>query len=142
MILVDYDCIDWPNVGRHILGATAVNQNKAMALAERLQPDYPHLKIECRATSVEELLQSDVDLFTSADLIISATGSWQAEHTLNKWHIGQGRVHPILYCWTEAHACAGHAVVILREGGCFQCHIGRTGTPDFKVVDWPEERRR
>ena len=28
--------------------------------------------------------------------------------------------------------------MIGREGGCFQCHIGRTGTPAFKVVDWPD----
>ena len=24
------------------------------------------------------------------------------------------------------------------EGGCFQCKIGRTGAPSFKVVDWPD----
>ena len=138
MLLVDYDCLDWPNVGRHLLGASAVDRNKAEALAERLQLDYPHLKIESRATSVEELLQSDADLFAAVDLIVAATGSWRAEHKLNKWHIEQGRVHPILYCWTEAHACAGHAVVISRESGCFQCQIGRTGTPVFKVVDWAD----
>ena len=138
IVLVDYDVISWPNVGRHPLGASAVGRNKAEALAERLQVDFPHLQIENRACGLQEFLQSDAELMESADLIIAATGSWSAESALNRWHVEQGRPSPILYCWTEAHACAGHAVAIVREGGCFQCHIGRTGSPSFKVVEWPD----
>ena len=136
LVLVDYDVLGWPNVGRHPLGASAVGRNKAESLAERLQADFPHLQIESQACSVEKLLQSNPELLGAADLIIAATGSWGAESALNRWHVEHGRPRPILYCWTEAHACAGHAVAIVREGGCFQCHIGRTGTPSFKIVDW------
>ena len=109
-----------------------------MALAERLQADFPHLRVEGRACVLQELLQSDLELLEAADLIIATTGSWGAEHALNRWHVRQGRPSPIVYGWTEAHACAGHAVAIVREGGCFQCHIGRTGSSSFKVVDWPD----
>ena len=138
MILIDHDCLKWPNVGRHPLGASSVNRNKANELAERLQREYPHLEFESRDKCVKELLQDNTDLFKSADLIIAATGSWSAEHRLNKWHIEHGRIHPILYGWTEAHACAGQAVVISREGGCLQCQFGGTGTPAFEVVEWPD----
>lgn len=138
LVLVDLDELSWPNVGRHPLGATAIGKNKATALAERLQMDYPHLLIESRSYGMSALLQFDTQLLAEADLIVSATGSWAAEHALNDWHIEQGRKKPVLYCWTEAHACAGHAVAIAAHGGCLQCHLGRTGTPDFKVVDWPE----
>ena len=137
LILADFDVLGWPNVGRHPLGAPAVGRNKAEALAERLQADYPHLQIESQTCSAENLLQSDPELLVEASLIIAATGSWGAESALNRWHIESGWSRPILYCWTEAHACAGHAVAIVRGGGCFQCHIGRTGSPSFKVVDWP-----
>ena len=137
IVLVDYDDLSWPNVGRHPLGASAVGRNKTKALAERLQADFPHLQIEARACDLHELLQSDLELLEAADLIIAATGSWGAESALNRWHVEQGRPSPILYGWTEAHACAGHAVAIVGEGGCFQCHIGPTGSPSFKVVDWP-----
>ena len=139
LVLVDYDVLSWPNVGRHPLGATAVGRNKAESLAKRLQADFPHLQIESQAYSVEKLLQSDHELLGVANLIIAATGSWGAESALNRWHIEHGRPRPILYCWTEAHACAGHAVAIVREGGCFQCQIGRTGSPSLKVVDWPDD---
>ena len=138
IVLVDCDDMSWPNVGRHPLGASAVGRNKAEALAERLRADFPHLQIEARVCGLHQLLQSDLDLVEAADLIISATGSWGAECVLNRWHVVQGRPSPILYGWTETHACAGHAVAIVGEGGCFQCHIGRTGSPSFKVVEWPD----
>lgn len=138
IVLIDYDTLSWPNVGRHSLGASAVGLNKAQALAERLQANYPHLRIESRSCGLHELLLTDRDLLEAADLIISATGSWAAENALNRWHVDQGRGRPILYAWTEAHACAGHGVTIAGEGGCLQCHIGRTGAPNFEVVDWPD----
>lgn len=138
IVLVDGDVVSWANVGRHPLGASAVGRNKAKALAERLQVDFPHLHVEGRACGLHEVLQTDPELLEAADLVVAATGSWTAENALNRWHVERGRRRPILYAWTEAHACAGHAVAIAGEGGCFQCHIGRTGTPSFRVVTWPD----
>lgn len=138
IVLVDYDALSWPNVGRHPLGASSVGRNKAEALAERLQADYPHLRIESRSSDLHGLITSEDDLLKKADLIIAATGSWAAENALNRWHLDHGRTRPILYAWTEAHASAGHGVAIARGGGCFQCHIGRTGAPLFKATEWPE----
>lgn len=138
LVLVDYDTLSWPNVGRHPLGAAAVGRNKAEALAERLQADFPHLAIEHRDCDLHHLLHTEQDLMVAADLIVSATGSWAAESALNRWHVAQERARPIVYGWTEAHACAGHGVAIVKEGGCLQCQIGRTGAPSFKVVEWPE----
>ena len=138
IILVDHDELSWPNVGRHPLGASAVGRNKAEALAERLQADFPHLQIEARACGLHQLLKCDLEPLKAADLIIATTGNWGAECALNRWHVEQCRPGPILYGWTEAHACAGHAVAIVGEGGCFQCNIGRTGSPSFKVVAWPD----
>ena len=138
IVLVDPDALNWPNIARHPLGASAVGRNKAEALAERLQADFPHLQIEGRACGLHEVLQTNPELLEVADLLIAATGSWTAENALNRWHVNQGRPRTILYAWTEAHACAGHAVAIAGGGGCFQCHIGRTGAPSFKVVTWPD----
>lgn len=138
IVLVDPEALSWPNVGRHPLGAAGVGRNKAEALAERLQTDYPHLAIEYRSHGLHDLISCESDLLAEADLIIAATGNWVAESALNRWHVAEGRMQPILYGWTEAHACAGHAVAIGKEDGCLQCHIGRTGTPNLKVVEWPD----
>jgi len=138
IVLIDPDALSWPNVGRHPLGAQAVGRNKAEALAERLQAGFPHLQIEGRAGNLLGTLRSNEELLMEADLIVAATGNWSAENALNRWHVDQGRRYPIVYAWTESHAIAGHAVAIGPEDGCFQCHIGRTGSPSFTVIDWPD----
>jgi glycine/D-amino acid oxidase-like deaminating enzyme len=138
IVLVDPETLSWPNVGRHPLGAAAVGRNKAEALAERLQADYPHLAIEYRPCDLHHLISNEDDLLAGASLAVAATGSWVAESALNRWHVAQGRGRPVLYGWTEAHACAGHAVAIAGEDGCLQCHIGRTGAPALRVVEWPD----
>jgi hypothetical protein len=117
LILVDPEPLTWPNVGRHPLGATAVGRNKAEALAERLQADFPHLNVEHRACGLHQLIARNEDLLAAADMIAAATGNWVAESALNRWHVRQGRGRPIVYGWTEAHACAGHAVAIGQRGG-------------------------
>lgn len=136
IVLVDPEILGWPNVGRHPLGASDVGRNKAEALAERLRTDYPHLTVEHRPRGLHQLIAQDEDLLAAADLIVAATGNWVAESALNRWHVAQGRARPILYGWTEAHACAGHAVAIGAGDGCLQCHIGRTGAPDLTVIEW------
>ncbi|WP_210402338.1 ThiF family adenylyltransferase [Thioclava sp. DLFJ4-1] len=136
IILVDPETLTWPNVGRHPLGATAVGRQKAEALAERLRADFPHLSVGHLACDVHHLIEHRSDLLASVEVIVSATGSWAAESALNRWHIQQGRRQPIVYGWTEAHACAGHAVAIGEKQGCLQCHIGRTGAPEFTAVTW------
>lgn len=139
LILVNSETLTWPNVGRHPLGATTVGRNKAEALAERLRADFPHLKVEHRACGLHQLIVHDEDQLAAADMIVAATGSWVAESALNRWHVRQGRRQPIVYGWTEAHACAGHAVAIGQNGGCLQCHIGRTGVPELTAVEWPND---
>ena len=138
LILVDPETLTWPNVGRHPLGATAVGRKKAEALAERLEADFPHLQVEYRSCGLHHLIAHNQDLCASADVIVAATGSWAAESLLNRWHVRQGRGLPIVYGWTEAHAVAGHAVAIGQRDGCLQCHIGRTGAPEFIAVQWPD----
>src|SRR3546814_16742498 len=44
LYLVDFDELEWANVGRHPLGAPAVSKNKATAPAHPLSADYTHLK--------------------------------------------------------------------------------------------------
>jgi hypothetical protein len=87
---------------------------------------------------LQSYLSTATDEARSANLIVSATGSWAAESALNRWHTENGRQMPIVYGWTEAHACAGHAVVIAGDGGCLQCDLGRTGVPNFTIVEWPD----
>jgi molybdopterin/thiamine biosynthesis adenylyltransferase len=131
--IVDPQDFDWPNIGRHGLGASSVGKNKALELAARFSHDFPHLAITGHNVGAQRLIDGYEDLLTDSDLIIATTGSWDAEGALNRWHVVNGRKVPILYGWTEKHAAAGHAVLIEAEGGCLRCGMGPTGTPTFKA---------
>ena len=138
--LVDFDELCWANVGRHALGADSVGRNKAKALAERLQREFPHLQFEGHDSTIEAALLTDGAWLLRSDLIVCLTGNWVAESWLNEWHVKSGLDNAVLYGWTEDHAVAGSAVVIVPKGRCLACGIGRTGTPLLTAVDWPDGR--
>ncbi|MDF2119235.1 ThiF family adenylyltransferase [Roseiarcaceae bacterium H3SJ34-1] len=137
LILIDFDTLKWANIGRHPLGAPHVEKRKAEALAKRLKADFPHISIDHHVADVGAVVETQPDILKGCDLIVSATGSWAAESRLDAWHDEIGRSRPIIYGWTEAHACAGHAVLIKGEG-CLRCGFDGTGLPDLRVTTWPD----
>ena len=140
LCLVDFDKLSWANVGRHALGADSVGRNKAEALAERLQREFPHLQFEGQNSTIEAALFADRARLLRSDLIVCLTGNWVAESGLNDWHMNSSLDNAVMYGWTEDHAVAGSAVVIASKGRCLACGIGRTGTPLLTAIDWPDGR--
>lgn len=137
LILIDSDTLRWANVGRHPLAAPGVGRDKATALAERVRSYYPHVRSVEAVDGAWPRLEEDVlTKLAGCDLIVSAVGNWAAEGSLNEWH-RHNRRGPVVYGWTEAHACAGHAVAIHPAGGCLQCGFSPDGTPDLRVTAWP-----
>lgn len=137
LFLIDPELLKWANIGRHPLGAAAVGRAKADALAEKIRADYPHiLGVEPLFARWEEAEPSTLKSLASCDLVVSTIGDWAAESALNAWH-RVNRRGPIVYGWTEAHACAGHAVAIFQPGGCLQCGFTGAGAPLLRVTDWP-----
>jgi sulfur-carrier protein adenylyltransferase/sulfurtransferase len=139
LVLVDPQNLDSANIGRHALGADDLHKSKAEALAHRIRARFPHVRsIEARNSEWDEALSKEPALFQQCDLIVSAIGSWGAESSLNEWHLAMSRPHPIVYAWTEAHACAGHAVAICDVGGCLQCGFSEVGEFLTPVTKWPD----
>ncbi len=136
--LVDPGTLEWANVGRHPLGAEYVGRNKAEALAEKLQRSYPHASIRGFDVSYEELALQESSVAKDADLIISATAEWESESFLNLQHIQGEILGPLLYTWTEPHACAGHAVLLPSPSPCLQCGMTLRGETRSQVTEWPE----
>lgn len=135
IILIDKDVLKRANIGRHPLGEKYVGRSKAIGLAEKLREDYPHLEVIAKFDSWEKVLRSEPEILEHCNLIIGATGDWGADSALNEWHQGKGRDLPVLYGWTEANACAGHAVLICDDG-CFKCGFDSMGHPRFEVTAW------
>ncbi len=140
IILVDPDTLASANIGRHSLGARSVGQSKAKSLATVIKADYPHIaSVEAHYSRWEDLVQQNSDILTSCDLIVSAVGNWNVEGALNEWQLSNNRQPPIVYGWTEPHACAGHAVAVTSTGGCLQCGFADSGEPSLQVTEWSEE---
>jgi molybdopterin/thiamine biosynthesis adenylyltransferase len=140
--LADDEEMKWANVGRHVLGAESVGQNKAKALADRLQKSFPHSQIDGFAMTLEEFAEAKSDLVTECDLIVSVTADWKSENILNLWQVRGEITQPIVYVWTEPHACAGHAVHVPANGACFRCGFESTGRPKVELTVWPSEKRQ
>jgi len=133
--LIDDQLLAWENVGRHVLGASAVDYGKAPMLAERLRADFPHSQF----TGVQKRWQDATQLFDGCDLIISTLGSFDDEAELNRWQIDQG-FPATVYGWVEPRACAAHAVLIASQSGCFACGFTDSGDPVSEMTRWPEEQ--
>jgi hypothetical protein len=138
LVLVDPQQMESANIGRHALGADDLYKSKADALAHRIRTRFPHVRrVEARRSEWDDAVRKEPTLFHGCDLIVSAIGGWNAEGALNEWHLARSRPEPIVYAWTEAHACAGHAVAICGVGGCLQCGFTDAGEFLTPVTRWP-----
>ena len=139
--LVDDEELTWANVGRHVLGAESVGKNKAKAMAERLQKSYPHSEISGFDMILEEFAEEKPGLVKECQLVVSATADWKCENILNVRQVRGEIEQPILYIWTEPHACAGHAVLVTPGEACLRCGFDRRGRPKLELTAWPSEKR-
>jgi hypothetical protein len=139
LILVDPDTLKWPNIGRHVLGAPSVDQAKAKALAEKLRRDFPHIQVTAHVADADTFLREHGGTTANVDLALSMTASWVADRRVEAWQRAAERPPPVLYGWLEAHACAGHAVLVGGPPGSIQSGFDGTGLPHFTVTTWGSE---
>lgn len=140
LTVIDPELLTSANTGRHPLGSKFIGRHKAEALVGELRPNYPHHQFEFRNATWQEVNGTEPQLFSNASLLISATADWGTEDALNTWHVDRGKSPPILYSWTEEHACAGHAVLITaRTSACLACGLDIHGSARIKVTDWTSD---
>lgn len=138
LLIIDPKKVTVANTGRHPLGAKHVGTPKAEALARELRENYPHHQFDSITDSWQTVNLTKSNVFTEASLIVSAIGDWDAEDALNAWHMSAGKSPPIVYGWTEEHACAGHAVLIAPgSDACLGCGLSPEGKSLFHLTSWP-----
>ena len=138
LLLVDPATLDWPNVGRHSLGADSVCDYKAKRLEQEIIKAYPHLgDISSQCKHVGPEARSLMGEVASCDLIVSTMGNWAAENFLNDVQQECADFPPIIYGWVEANAVAAHAVLMLRGKACLCCGVNDKGRPHLEVTEWP-----
>ncbi len=140
-ILIDDDLLNWGNVARHLLGGEYAGQAKTSALANYLVKQMPWLKISVESCAVETLVYNRPEVLQECDLVISTTGDWTSDCIINAAKRTFESFPHVIFGWTEAYGIAGHALAVLRRGGCLSCGMSEFGVFDLRVTEWPEGRQ-
>lgn len=111
LLLIDSDDLAASNVGRHLLGMESVGVSKAMALARRLEADFPHaVSFEPWTGGVEFAKPAQIEELGARDLIVAAGINLAGELALERFRKEMATAPPLVWTWIEEFAAAGHAV--------------------------------
>ena len=133
--LVDPELLTFANSGRHILGANSHGKSKALRVAEILQARFPHHQIKGFLDTAQNFLGENNATIPKLDLIVCVTGDWAVDSIINERFV-HAAVPKVLFGWTEAHAVAGHAVLLSDRPGCLRCHFDEDGRCKIRLTDW------
>jgi molybdopterin/thiamine biosynthesis adenylyltransferase len=136
--IIDPEPLTYDNIGRHFLGAEDVGKSKAERTAERIRARLPHLDVFGINKKWEDLGVSSPEI-EKANVILSTTGDWPSEAALNLAIRTSSRTPALVFGWTEAFACAGHALAVLDIGGCLTCGMDHLGQFQFAATTFPSD---
>ena len=141
LTIVDGGSLEWANIGRHSLGAAHVSMNKATAMKALLAETLPHTNVDAVGTPLGFHDKTLIEKLMSADVLVSATGSWSAASLSNALWIDTGIASDMIVAWMEAHAIAAHSVHLSNNPAhaCLQCGYSATGAPLLPVTQWADD---
>lgn len=107
LLLIDDERLSVDNISRHLLGMDYINFNKAVALQDFLSKQFVNSNID----SIGDSVASHLGHLESCDLIVSALGSdAKIVETKMIQDAVIGNLPPVISCWVEANAVAGHSI--------------------------------
>ena len=131
--LIDGDDLVPANIGRHLLGADTIGQNKADAVARRVNAGHPASLVTPMVMKACKWLDSNI--LAGIDLVLDLTGEPDV-----RWQVEQARRQnpcPLLIGWMEPYVAAAHVCSLPSEASWIQ------GTEDMMgmlgAVDWPDD---
>lgn len=118
--LVDPERLTSANIHRHVMGVSYLHWNKARGMVFEIEHRFPHLVVEYREQTIEDLLRSEPAFMIDADLIMIAIGEPTVELRINDL---LGPKKPRLHAWVEPLGIGGHilATGIVERPGCYRC---------------------
>ncbi|WP_445525766.1 ThiF family adenylyltransferase [Streptomyces cyslabdanicus] len=139
--LVDPDTLVVENLIRHPLGAPALGQPKALALAGKIRRDFPSCDARGHQADFLELPEDrQRSLVGGADVVVAATDSAVCQRHVNRVALAVGRpaVYPAV--WVDPRirdAEVGEILWVLpgRRTPCYECAVAfRQGTADAQAA--------
>jgi hypothetical protein len=135
LTLVDPDSLGWENIRRHELGASFVGHGKAKSLAAAIRAALPMIGfVEGYQKTFAAFAREYPEVVAEADLIISCTGDWTADASVEYALARPGCKASAVYGWMEAHALASHALLLGSQGARLGEGLDEHGDPRLPVV--------
>lgn len=133
--LIDPKRMRATNLGRHELGAQAVGQYKAHAMAEALQKDFVTARVTSIASSLQDAMK-DPKLFDKVDIVVVTTGELDSEAVLWEYKQRKAATWILVQGWAEPGGGVGHALV--APVGSFDARplFEREGPFRFQYTSW------
>jgi hypothetical protein len=131
--LIDPDTMSAPNVGRHLLGAEAIGEKKAAALAQRINLAYPMTLVVPYAKCMGDWLK-DKSL-ADVHVVLDLTG----EPDVRQQTESARKIHPcpLLIGWMEPYVAAAHACSLPAGHAWLKNLIDPMH--ELQAVEWPSE---
>lgn len=137
LTLVDDERLEPPNLGRHVLGVQDLHRYKAVALAEQLRGQLPHLRVDA-LTRKFPFARPQVGA-DAPDLVISTTANWPADLRLMST-VTRGEIPWAQITWAEPHAVAGHSLLLNSKSDA-RALFNDEGRFQREVTTWPVASR-
>lgn len=110
--LIDNDALKIENIGRHLLGLSSVNHYKIEAIYQYLKNIRPDQDVIIKGSTVESLLNENLDFFNDCSYAFVAIGNQNIEnHIINLLNCGKITI-PVFFLWVEPYAIGGHCLYI------------------------------
>lgn len=123
--LLDNDILSVDNVHRHVLGFDDAIKGKYKAdlLKNQLDSRFPYVDIDSLsfADRSAEMLIREPRRLLHYDLIVSATGNPTLDLEINDVLHKRDNAPPFVACFNEPYGIGGHAIAVLKNGGCLRC---------------------
>lgn len=123
--ILDKDILTTDNIHRHVLGFddAILGQYKADLLKRQLESRFPYVDIDSLSfvDRTAEIFIKDPNRLLHYDLIVSATGNPALDLAINDELHKIGNAPPFVVCFNEPYGIGGHAIAVLKGGGCLRC---------------------
>lgn len=123
--ILDRDRLSVDNVHRHVLGFddAVKGEYKADLLKHALESRFPYVDIDSLSyvdRSAEAFIK-EPNRLANYDLIVSATGNPTIDLEINDVLFKLENAPPFVVCFNEPYGVGGHAIAVLKNGGCLRC---------------------
>ncbi|AUV95163.1 ThiF family adenylyltransferase [Raoultella ornithinolytica] len=131
--LVDADTMSPPNVGRHLLGAESIGENKAWAVAKRVNLAFPSTEVAPYFKNTAAWLKENS--LAEVHAVLDLTGEPDVRMQIE--NARQKQPCPLLIGWMEPYVAAAHACFLPSGQSWLQGAIDPLYS--LQAVEWPDE---